>query len=70
MNGASYLLTVQLPIWSREDMVEIAKPLITEIGGEPGLLYTARFRWEDVDQVTDFFEHLGYEITQIGQVLW
>lgn len=60
--GYEYDLTVQLPVFSRENIREIAQPLVGEIGGDLGLVHCARFRWHDVDRVQSYFEDLGYEV--------
>lgn len=62
-----YDLTVQLPQWSDSDMREIARPLLNEIDGRQGILYTASFRLDDLARVVEFFEGLGYEITIVDK---
>ena len=62
-----YNLCVQLPMHSTENMREIAAPLIDEIGGEKGLLYTAWFEWEKYDRVREFFDNLGYTIYDVDK---
>ncbi|MCB0162708.1 MAG: hypothetical protein KDI79_00690 [Anaerolineae bacterium] len=60
--GYEYDLTVQLPVFSKENIRDIAQPLVDEIGGDLGLAHYARFRWQDVERVQAYFEELGYEI--------
>ncbi len=67
MDGHPFDLVVQLQIWSKGDMYEIAKPLLQEIGGANGLGYTAWFMWIDRNRVKEFFSSLGYETIDIDQ---
>lgn len=60
-----YDLTVQLPVFSRENLRELAQPLVDEIGGDPGLVHCVRFRWQDVERVQSFFEALGFEVLHV-----
>ena len=60
--GYEYDLTVQLPVFSKENIRDIAQPLVDEIGGDLGLVHCGRFRWQDVDRIQAYFENLGYEV--------
>lgn len=62
-----YDLTVQLPIYSSKDMVEISEPLRKEIGGERGLLCTSKFRYIDIEKVRDFFIKKGFQLNFIDE---
>jgi len=53
-------MTIQLPEGSKYDMCIMAEPLINEIGGTKGLLYTARFRYSDIERVKEFFKEKGF----------
>lgn len=62
-----FSLCVQFPISSTENMTEVAKPLIDELEGKPGLFYTAWFKWSDVQRVKEFFQGLGYTIHYVDE---
>lgn len=65
--GYEYDLTVQLPVFSRENIREVVQPLIDEVDVDLGLMHCARFRWQDVDRVQAYFEELGYDVNHIDE---
>jgi outer membrane receptor for ferric coprogen and ferric-rhodotorulic acid len=61
-------LTAQFPMWwTRENMNDVAAPLLREIGGKTGLGYTCQFEWKDYERVKAFFVGLGYAIVDIDE---